>query len=41
VDEAVRQRSLREGAFEFLYKPFDGEELVRAIQRALEQNPQG
>ncbi len=41
VDEAVRQRSLGEGAFEFLYKPFDGEELVRAIQRALEQNPQG
>jgi FixJ family two-component response regulator len=41
VDEAVRQRSLREGAFEFLYKPFDGEELLRAIQKALEQNPQG
>jgi two-component system response regulator FixJ len=41
VDEGVRQRSLREGAFEFLYKPFDGEELLRAIQKALEQNPQG
>jgi two-component system response regulator FixJ len=36
VDEAVRQRSLKEGAFEFLYKPFDGEELLRAIQKALE-----
>ena len=40
VDEAVRQRSLRGGAFEFLYKPFDGEELLRAIQKALEQTPE-
>ena len=40
VDEAVRQRSLSEGAFEFLYKPFDGEELLRAIQKALEQTPE-
>jgi two-component system response regulator FixJ len=40
VDEAVRQRSLLEGAFEFLYKPFDGEELLRAIQKALEQTPE-
>jgi two-component system response regulator FixJ len=40
VDEAVRQRSLREGAFEFLYKPFDGEELLRAIHKALEQTPE-
>lgn len=35
VDEEVRQRSLSEGVFEFLYKPFDGEELLRAIQKAL------
>jgi two-component system response regulator FixJ len=40
VDEAVRQRSLKEGVFEFLYKPFDGEELLRAIQKALEQTPE-
>jgi two-component system response regulator FixJ len=40
VDEAVRQRSLDEGAFEFLYKPFDGEELLRAMQKALEQSPE-
>lgn len=37
VDEAVRQRSLSEGAFEFLYKPFDGDEILRAIQKALDQ----
>jgi FixJ family two-component response regulator len=36
VDEEVRSRALREGALEFLYKPFDGEELLRAIQRAIE-----
>jgi two-component system response regulator FixJ len=40
VDEAVRQRSLSEGAFEFLYKPFDGDDLLRAIQKALEQTPE-
>ena len=39
VDELVRQRSLSEGAFEFLYKPFDGDELLRAIQKALGQSP--
>lgn len=36
VDEEVRSRALGEGAREFLYKPFDGEELLRAIQRAIE-----
>lgn len=36
VDEEVRSRALREGALAFLYKPFDGEELLRAIQRAIE-----
>ncbi len=40
VNEVVRQHSLSEGAFEFLYKPFDGEELLRAIQKALEQTPE-
>lgn len=39
VDEAVRQRSLSAGAFEFLYKPFDADELLRAIKKALEQTP--
>jgi FixJ family two-component response regulator len=38
VDEEVRSRALGEGARAFLYKPFDGEELLRAIQRAIE-NP--
>jgi FixJ family two-component response regulator len=32
VDEEVRSRALGEGALEFFYKPFDGEELLRAIQ---------
>ena len=36
LDEQVRERALREGAVAFLYKPFDGEELLRVIQRALE-----
>ncbi len=36
VDEEVRSRALGEGAREFFYKPFDGEELLRAIQRAIE-----
>ena len=40
VDEAVRQRSLGAGAFEFLYKPFDADELLRAIKKALEQTPE-
>lgn len=37
MDEQVRQRALREGALSFLYKPFDGEEMLRDIQRAVEQ----
>jgi FixJ family two-component response regulator len=37
MDEQVRQRALRAGALSFLYKPFDGEELLREIQRAVEQ----
>ena len=36
VDEEVRIRALDDGAVEFLYKPFDGEELLRAVQRAIE-----
>ena len=41
LDEEVRQRGLRSGAIAFLYKPFDGEELLRAIQRALERGSKG
>jgi FixJ family two-component response regulator len=41
VDEQLRQRALRLGAVAFLYKPFDGEELLRVIQRALEQDSKG
>ena len=41
LDEQVRERALALGASAFLYKPFDGEELLRAIQRALEQASKG
>ena len=41
LDEEVRERALRSGAVAFLYKPFDGEELLRVIQRALEQGSKG
>ena len=41
VDEEVRERAVRSGAIAFLYKPFDGEELLRAIQRALKQDSRG
>jgi len=36
TDEQVRQRALREGAVAFLYKPFDGEELLRVIETAVD-----
>ena len=35
VDDQIRRRALEEGAVDFLYKPFDGEELLRSIHRAL------
>jgi FixJ family two-component response regulator len=35
MDEQVRQHALREGAAGFLYKPFDGEDLLRLVQKAL------
>jgi FixJ family two-component response regulator len=38
-DEEMRRRALSGGAVEFLYKPFDGEDLLRAIDRALKRSP--
>ncbi len=35
ADDEVRHRAFREGAVEFLHKPFDGEDLLRAIDKAL------
>ncbi len=34
-DEETRRRSLEVGAVSFLHKPFDGEELLQAIFRAI------
>jgi FixJ family two-component response regulator len=36
--DEIRRRALGGGAIEFLYKPFDGEELLRAIDRALDRS---
>jgi FixJ family two-component response regulator len=36
-DDAVR-RALNRGAFAFLYKPFNGEELLDAVEAAFESN---
>ena len=36
-DDAVRLQVLRKGAFAFLYKPCDGEELLAVIAHALKQ----
>lgn len=41
VDDQIRRRALEEGAVDFLYKPFDGEELLRSIHRALDETPRG
>ncbi len=35
ADDEVRHRAIREGAVEFLQKPFDGEHLLLAIDKAL------
>ena len=35
-DKAVHELALKEGAHDFLYKPFDSEDLLRAVARALE-----
>jgi FixJ family two-component response regulator len=34
-DDEIRQRALRGGAIEFMYKPFDAAHLLEAIQAAL------
>ena len=36
-DDGIRQKAIEEGALEFLYKPFDGADLLRIIQSALTQ----
>jgi DNA-binding response OmpR family regulator len=38
-DDETRKRALDEGAAGFLYKPFDGGELLRAIEDALNDSP--
>ena len=37
LDEEARKRALDEGATRFLYKPFDGAELLRTIEAALKE----
>jgi len=39
-DDETRKRALDEGAVGFLYKPFDGGELLRAIEVALNDSPE-
>lgn len=36
-DDEARKRALDEGAMKFLYKPFDGAELLRTIEAALKE----
>src|ERR1017187_10303510 len=39
-DDETRKRALEEGAMRFLYKPFDGAELLRLIEAALKDFPE-
>jgi FixJ family two-component response regulator len=39
-DDEARQRALDDGAMRFLYKPFDGAELLRTIEAALKDSPE-
>lgn len=41
VDEQVRERALRAGALAFVYKPFDGEELLSVIQEVVDRRSEG
>jgi len=34
-EEAVRLQAMKEGAFGFMTKPFDGPELIRSVEKAL------
>jgi FixJ family two-component response regulator len=38
-DDEIRKRALDGGAVEFMYKPFDGADLLSAIDRALKKFP--
>ena len=40
-DDEARERALDEGAIRFLYKPFDGAELLRTIEAALKGAREG
>ena len=39
-DDEARERALDEGAIRFLYKPFDGAELLRVIEAAVKDSPE-
>jgi FixJ family two-component response regulator len=39
-DDEARQRALEDGAVRFLYKPFDGAEMLRVIGGALSDSPE-
>jgi FixJ family two-component response regulator len=38
-DDNIRRRALHGGAADFIYKPFDGGDLLHAIDRAINQSP--
>jgi FixJ family two-component response regulator len=39
VNDEVRRRALEGGAIAFMYKPFDGADLLHAIEQALKHSP--
>ena len=39
-DDEARERAMGDGAIRFLYKPFDGAELLRTIEAALKDSPE-
>lgn len=41
ADDGVRREAIEGGAAGFMYKPFDGAELLGAIERALDESDQG
>ncbi|HEV8041206.1 MAG TPA: response regulator [Bryobacteraceae bacterium] len=40
-DDEAREQALEDGAIRFLYKPFDGAELLGVIEAALKGSPEG